>query len=389
MPARLRLPDRRRPLFAAAIALAAASVGCGSPQARYRALSFFFDGVPDPAAPSKLKRGPTTLLAAAAATASPGGGSIHFPFANRLCERCHGAGAGGVVGRGFTNVGALNLASAASPWNRCRDCHAPGFPGMSEQAIIASADGWWLHAPVADGDCRRCHEGHRSDFRRLLRGPRIEAVCVTCHEPLRERQGAMAAIDCATCHDPHRARTAADRFLRGGAEHACARCHERDEQQRPWAHAPVVAGRCTACHDPHGGPGSVGNVKRPIVDACSACHGPTLTCPGAAKEPARECDACHDPHGATKASDRFLKDRLAAAGVAGRAFTTLPGAWTKGIGEGEDDKMPRPSAPAGTPSPAVEPARGGSPAPVPASANARAEAPSTVGDGRERRPTGR
>ena len=84
-------------------------------------------------------------------------------------------------------------------------------------------------------------------------------------------------------------------------------------------HGPVANGKCVACHDAHGEPGSVRHVRRPLADVCLGCHDrerlPTQHCNLDA-----ECDTCHEPHAASGPADLFLRARLPVEMAARSAF---------------------------------------------------------------------
>src|SRR5690606_26299277 len=146
--------------------------GC-SPAGRYRTLSFFFDGVPDPAAPEidtssvqALRRSPTY--------------SVHQPFAEERCSDCHSQ--------------RFNLGPQDS--GLCLNCHAE-VP--SEQPF--------MHGPVAAVACLWCHSAHESAYPSLLKGP-ARQVCSSCHEPgllnvTRVPAHADESLSCLECHPGH------------------------------------------------------------------------------------------------------------------------------------------------------------------------------------------
>src|SRR5512133_3101144 len=67
--------------------LAFLAAGC-SPEARYRALSIFFDGVPTSAG-SAAGKGPGDAKQESVSKPRP---STHGPYAARLCDACHQRG---------------------------------------------------------------------------------------------------------------------------------------------------------------------------------------------------------------------------------------------------------------------------------------------------------
>jgi predicted CXXCH cytochrome family protein len=115
-------------------------IGC-TPTNRYKVLSFFFDGVPDPNAPP----------AGAVQVDQSGRPSVvrtvvyHEPYQNSNCQACHAGGA-----QTYTPLGALDS-------RMCLPCHQQ-VP--SQYAV--------MHGPVAIGVCLWCHAPHESVYPHLL-----------------------------------------------------------------------------------------------------------------------------------------------------------------------------------------------------------------------------
>ncbi|CAN5464541.1 hypothetical protein BH10PLA1_BH10PLA1_03230 [soil metagenome] len=178
-------------MAACVIGLMTVWIGCTA-QRRYRVLSVFFDGVPDPNAP-KLVRGGRGVN---------GNGDIvvlvshiHKPYADGNCEACHTGGTDSV----FRVSSGLAIDSSV-----CLKCHEKvlrEFPVM--------------HGPVTAVECLRCHTPHESNSDHLLAtaSPR---VCVQCHTPellgLKPAAHRDKTADCLTCH-----------FAHGGPQHRLLR----------------------------------------------------------------------------------------------------------------------------------------------------------------------
>lgn len=150
-------------------------IGCGTPQQRYRVLSFFFDGVPDPDAP-KADAGNVRV----GRTGEPI--YLHQPYAQKQCDSCHP-----VTEDIFVRV--------RIPKDACRKCHA-GIPMQYAK----------MHGPVASDECLLCHSSHQSTFPHLLKQP-APKVCTQCHElPTLSQQTPEhrdPKADCLTCHSGH------------------------------------------------------------------------------------------------------------------------------------------------------------------------------------------
>ena len=157
--------------------------GC-SVEKHYALLSFFFDGVPEPATPEEQ-----ALAQRAGERPLPGGGqlvSAHTAFLDRRCAECHGDRAS----FGFTTTGFSDLDARV-----CAKCHA----GV-EQAPHP-------HGPVAAGVCLACHDPHASRYPLLLVDT-SPALCLSCHQ--HELEGSLAtpihadlSRDCLECHNGH------------------------------------------------------------------------------------------------------------------------------------------------------------------------------------------
>lgn len=176
--------NRRRPHGRAAAGVASASVvvvglawaGCTVTADNYRMLSLFFDGVPDPNAPSSVVQGNQL---AEAIRQSPTY-SVHKPFADDACAECHAS--------------RFTLSRNDSPL--CLKCHSNELSAHPR-----------MHGPVAAGVCLWCHLPHESPQAHLLRD-RDRPLCLQCHQAgllSSARVAAHADPDrgCLECHFGH------------------------------------------------------------------------------------------------------------------------------------------------------------------------------------------
>jgi predicted CXXCH cytochrome family protein len=154
--------------------------GCEA-RARYRVLSIFFDGVPNPDAPTATAAGNQDAGGRVAADKRETGKNQyteHGPYAARLCEGCHQRG---------TNKLLLPIESL------CLHCHS------------IAMDKKRVHGPIASGGCKVCHDPHSSSNRFLLVSDSKE-FCLYCHDKneisTREVHQGMSE-ECITCHDAH------------------------------------------------------------------------------------------------------------------------------------------------------------------------------------------
>ena len=199
-----RLPLLRRlgfilPVVVAAI-LIAAWTGCATPQERYRTLSFFFDGVPNPNTPK-----PTTKPADDA-NASAGGQVVtlsivsrHKPFVERQCAACHTSASGNI----------MEFEEAYKVCTRCHKNITTEYPRMHGPVAAATVAG-----PVPT--CKWCHTPHESPEPALLKDTAAK-VCTQCHEaqllgpnPQQHRDG----TSCIQCHFGHGGASGNTHFLK-------------------------------------------------------------------------------------------------------------------------------------------------------------------------------
>jgi predicted CXXCH cytochrome family protein len=167
-------------LAALAICFAAFELGCTA-EKRYKVLSFFFDGVPDPNAPKVAVDSSGNPLTRPGAL--PGITVVlHKPYADNNCGACHESATG--TYEQFTKL----------PPEVCLKCHAK-VP--SEYTI--------MHGPVSAGECLLCHTPHESSIAHLLKDP-PPGVCTQCHvsELLpKEPADHLTNRSCLDCHTAH------------------------------------------------------------------------------------------------------------------------------------------------------------------------------------------
>lgn len=162
--------------------VAGTTVGCSSPQERYRVLSFFFDGVPDPDAPKPGKALDEEEEAANAKVVTASVLTIHKPYKERQCDVCHRAANG-------------DIQEFEKAYDGCLKCHEKVPTGRK-----------LMHGPVAREACRFCHEAHESNQPALLRDtPR--KVCMQCHDSALLSNFPPQHVDgetsCLSCHYGH------------------------------------------------------------------------------------------------------------------------------------------------------------------------------------------
>jgi predicted CXXCH cytochrome family protein len=153
----------------------------------------------------------------------------------------------------------------------CLTCHSD----VGEHAVV--------HGAVAAGLCDSCHafDGKGDETRVTLAGGVARddtlPLCTTCHEDIATQltqpfpHAPVAAGDCLTCHDPH---GSANRFMLKAADTAvCVTCHaDTGELLKAQAVHPPAAADCATCHDPHGASHRA-MLREAINPLCLACHG--------------------------------------------------------------------------------------------------------------------
>jgi len=251
------------------LGLLAGAAGC-SEQARYKTLTFFFTGVPEPgAAAGTDSQRPTrdSTQAAVARLAKEAAARrqqalekifTHGPVGAKACDSCHSLGGTASFSGAKASRSALPSFGArllAPKEVICGACHTAKLEG----ARIA---GRWLHGPTANGACLECHNPHRSPRRYLLQ-EKLTDLCVRCHEA-----------------------KAAPVLAANGA----------------WAHGPSANGQCTLCHDPHAADQPHLVKAASVASLCTSCHEPAdiRRNPVHPEDELPDCVECHNPHGSTE-----------------------------------------------------------------------------------------
>ena len=138
--------------------------------------------------------------------------------------------------------------------------------GGGEPLVFRS---YFVH-PALDEGCESCHavEGGK------LTAKDLKEACYACHADFgKEEEGKkvylhapVAAGECTGCHDPHFSTRAKLQKLEKG----CLECHDAFPAEGT-THRPVVDGRCTDCHGAHAG-AAPKQLVRPGNALCAGCH---------------------------------------------------------------------------------------------------------------------
>ena len=219
----------RKVVLAVSVMLAI-TLGCSS-AARERLKHWFFEVPEQPTAAVTAEEpagapdeAPRLVLA------EPKYKSVHMPYQDRQCRRCHDEEQRMSVREDMPDI--------------CLSCHRQYFDEDNVE-----------HSPVADAECLSCHDLHRSERTSLLKQSMLEA-CGDCHDGpedlSEEAHGGEGVEDCTACHDPHFGEAPYLKTVgQTAAEHSCVGCHSRPENLSRSAHSGEDAGNCTACHVPH------------------------------------------------------------------------------------------------------------------------------------------
>lgn len=212
-------------------------------------------------------------------------GSIHPPFADSGCDRCHEGSAGKLTLGGGTPL--------------CGACHAE-----IEQSAGTAA---FPHAAVTVGECVMCHTPHASAQKRLLQAPSTE-ICGACHDDKVAKRGefthgVVTTMGCQACHEPHGGSRKG--LLRAEGSQLCLTCHGPSATKvKEGAATVVLLGRELPVEQAQ---------RMPTIDLSSkdGKHNHPITGHRALGQPTAEelkrtsttfkegeltCTTCHDPH---------------------------------------------------------------------------------------------
>lgn len=223
----------------------------------------------------------------------------------------------------------------------CLGCHADFGAKLKAAKVV--------HPPVKEGPCTTCHNPHGSPVQYYLQ-KKMPDLCVGCHTDIGSKvagvkvphKPVMAPGGCINCHSAHFSQ--AKGLLSTDEMNTCLGCHDTDSLGQPplrnikkdlegkkYLHGPILKGKCTACHDPHGSDyfrmlrGSYPATlyvpyKDGIYAACLKCHNKNML--GSAEtttdtgfrngkrnlhfvhvangQKGRTCRICHEPHAANE-----------------------------------------------------------------------------------------
>ena len=157
-----------------------------------------------------------------------------------------------------------------------------------------------------------------------------QETCLQCHPALAKKKIVHAAqsAGCSVCHStldvstiPHRVSGRLAKGLAADQPDLCMKCHDARRFTGKFLHAPVLAGRCTLCHEAHAS-NYAKLLRMAPVALCFECHAIVKKSPHViggfwshghplgyerwgkfVADPLRPgnafyCGSCHEPHGA-------------------------------------------------------------------------------------------
>ncbi|MBI5666284.1 MAG: hypothetical protein HZC49_14515 [Nitrospirae bacterium] len=185
---------------------------------RYKALTFFFTGVPHPDSAYAVREEKTRMSGEEILRKRKEEFTIvsytHGPYGAQQCFQCHstsqtatfrtlGEKKGASVVKGDQNVSGRLVMPIKE---LCTDCHS------SKSVNSAFSQGLWVHGPVSEGICITCHSPHASAFPYMLKKGSSREMCASCHSSglIMETEDHVKGEECTSCHNPHLGKT---RFL--------------------------------------------------------------------------------------------------------------------------------------------------------------------------------
>ena len=159
-------------------------LGC-NPNKNYQTLSFFFDGVPNPAqnqnSTDTTKMETESFKVRNLKMDKETEKFIHKGYKKNECDCCH-------------DVDHAYRLIERQP-KLCYRCHTD----FKEEYK-------YLHGPVAAGYCTACHHPHQSSHENILI-VEIEKLCIHCHETgdvsRNPSHKDMGKVNCISCHSSH------------------------------------------------------------------------------------------------------------------------------------------------------------------------------------------
>lgn len=168
-----------------------------------------------------------------------------------------------------------------------------------------------VHPPVKEGMCTACHLATAEAAKKTKHPGNLSItliqegadLCYQCHEPKNKKKTIHAPVmagDCITCHDPHQSQNKG--MLKQAGARLCFQCHpDSIIAKQKVIHPPVASEDCSGCHDNHESDFAARLVQDPKT-LCFNCHPDKEEGLKASNKvvhyPVKDsCLTCHNPHG--------------------------------------------------------------------------------------------
>ena len=172
----------------------------------------------------------------------------------------------------------------------------------------------FIHEAVTSG-CDICHvpekENHpQKGIKTFNLTNQLPTLCFSCHEEFlkSKKHAPVEAGECLNCHNPH---ASGNKYLlTSDKQNLCTQCHNLDLEGKKSKHAPVFDWNCHECHDPHQSDNDY-FLKENKPDLCFKCHEnlKTATSFSSQHPPFQDdCGNCHQPH--TADNEHLLNDSI-------------------------------------------------------------------------------
>lgn len=114
-------------------------------------------------------------------------------------------------------------------------------------STVAKAPTWSFHPASETNECKTCHDKQLSF--RLIAEP--DVLCSSCHDQAEGEfiHAPVEAGDCTDCHNPHGTKNPPLLTLAG--QELCFQCHDEEDVKSAEAHEGIGDTVCYECHDPH------------------------------------------------------------------------------------------------------------------------------------------
>ncbi|MEW6570033.1 MAG: cytochrome c3 family protein [Nitrospirota bacterium] len=160
----------------------------------------------------------------------------------------------------------LNCSAFSSEENPCLTCHI----NLKEPAKN-------VHEAFRMG-CETCHkkeEGkiHPDDKKSMKLVQNMPGLCYLCHESSKFGgeviHAPLAAGMCIGCHDPHQSNN--DKLLKEPLPEVCYTCHDKANFTKKYVHNVINVVGCVTCHSPHASNNPY-LLPSPVNEVCITCH---------------------------------------------------------------------------------------------------------------------